>query len=90
MTNDFCKEARKKIEWDKNGISSVPDILTIPYIIGDGIGPDIWAASQPVFDVAVQTAYGGQKRIKWLELLAGEKAQKVFGAGNPLPEETFK
>ena len=90
MTNDFYKEKGGKIEWDENGISVVPDTPVIPYIIGDGTGPDIWAASKPVFDAAVQKAYGGQKRIKWLELLAGEKAQQVLGAENPLPDDVFK
>ena len=90
MINDTYEGKREKIEWDENGLSVVPDIPVIPYIVGDGIGPDIWAASQPVFDAAVQKAYGGKKRIKWLELLAGEKAQQVFGVDNPLPDETFK
>ena len=90
MVNDSYKGKSEKIEWDENGIPVVPDTPVIPYIAGDGIGPDIWAASQPVFDTAVQKAYGGKKRIKWLELLAGEKAQQVFGVNNPLPDETFK
>ena len=90
MTKDFFKEKGGKIEWDENGISVVPDTPVIPYIVGDGTGPDIWAAAKPVFDAAVQKAYGGKKRIDWLELLAGEKAQEVFGPENPLPDEIFK
>ncbi len=52
----------------------VPDHPIIPFIEGDGIGPDIWAASQRVFDAAVANAYRGHRRIEWLEVLAGEKA----------------
>ena len=64
----------------------VPDEPIIPYIEGDGIGPDIWAAAQYVFDAAVNRAYGGDRRIAWTEVLAGQKA---FDAGGEwLPEET--
>jgi isocitrate dehydrogenase len=64
----------------------VPDEPIIPYIEGDGIGPDIWAAAQHVFDSAVTKAYGGNRRIAWTEVLAGQKA---FDAGGEwLPEET--
>ena len=90
MVNDFHKGNGETIKWDENGISVVPDRPVIPYIVGDGTGPDIWAASKPVFDAAVQKAYGGKKRIKWLELLAGEKAQQILGTENPLPDEVFK
>ncbi len=90
MTNDFFAGGKEKIEWNANGIPNVPGTPLIPYIAGDGIGPDIWAASQPVFDAAVKKAYGGKRKIKWLELLAGEKAQQIFGVDNPLPEETLK
>lgn len=58
----------------KNGKLSVPGNPTIPFIEGDGIGPDIWKASVRVFDAAVQKAYSGQKKIEWMEVLAGEKA----------------
>jgi len=65
---------------------NVPDEPIIPYIEGDGIGPDIWAAAQHVFDSAVAKAYGGARRIAWTEVLAGQKA---FDAGGEwLPEET--
>ena len=60
----------------------------IPYIEGDGTGPDIWRASEPVFDAAVQVAYGGDKRIEWLEVLAGEKAQAR--TGDILPAATLE
>jgi isocitrate dehydrogenase len=64
----------------------VPDDPIIPFIEGDGIGPDIWAASVRVFDAAVENAYGTQRHIAWEEVLAGEKAFKETGSW--LPEET--
>ena len=60
----------------------------IPYIEGDGTGPDIWRASQPVFDAAVRIAYGGDRKIEWLEVLAGEKA--VARVGESLPAATLE
>jgi isocitrate dehydrogenase len=64
----------------------VPDNPTIPFIEGDGIGPDIWAAAVRVFDAAVEKAYGGKRKIEWKEVLAGEKAFKKTGEW--LPKET--
>ena len=64
----------------------VPDFPTIPFIEGDGIGPDIWRAAVRVFDAAVEKAYGTKKKIIWKEVLAGEKAYKSTGAW--LPQET--
>jgi isocitrate dehydrogenase len=58
----------------ENGALRVPDNPTIPFIEGDGTGADIWRASQRVFDAAVNKAYGGKRKIEWLEVLAGEKA----------------
>ena len=92
MTNEM-NEAEKPgeiIEWGVDGRPIVPDNPIIPYIEGDGIGPDIWNAAQPVFDAAVHHVYKGRRRIVWHEVLAGEKAQKVYGSHNPLPERTFK
>jgi len=66
---------------------SVPNDPIIPFIEGDGTGPDIWAASVRVFDAAVQKAYNGTRKIHWLEVLAGEKA--FTQTGNWLPEETL-
>ena len=66
----------------------VPEMVVIPFIQGDGVGPDIWAASQPVFDAAVKMAYAGERGISWLEVLAGEKAQAETGQW--LPTETLK
>jgi len=65
----------------------VPSNPIIPFIEGDGTGPDIWAASVRVFDAAVERAYGGARKIEWLEVLAGEKAFKQ--TGNWLPDETL-
>jgi len=65
----------------------VPDNPTIPFIEGDGTGPDIWHASQLVFDAAVKKAYDGNRKIAWLEVLAGEKAYNQ--TGNWLPDETI-
>ena len=71
----------------ENGKLNVPDMPILPYIEGDGTGPDIWKASQYVFDKAVEKAYGGKRKIVWLEVLAGEKA---FRAQNDwLPEDTL-
>src|SRR6202453_3880321 len=69
-----------------NGKLNVPDNPIVPFIIGDGTGPDIWHASVRVMDAAVQKAYGGKKKIEWLEVLAGEKAFNK--TGNWLPDET--
>ncbi len=65
----------------------VPDHVILPYIEGDGTGPDIWRASVAVFDAAVAKAYGGKRRVEWKEVLAGEKA--FLQTGNWLPDETL-
>ncbi len=65
----------------------VPSHPIIPFIEGDGIGPDIWSASQAVFDAAVKKAYGGEREIVWREVLAGQKA--FDSVGSWLPEETL-
>ena len=70
-----------------NGKLTVPENPTIPFIEGDGTGADIWAASQYVFDAAVQKAYGGKRKIQWKEVLAGEKSFNK--TGNWMPEETM-
>ena len=64
----------KIIKWDTDGRPIVPDNPIIPFIKGDGIGPDIWAAAKPVFDKAVAHAYQGKRLIVWHELAAGEAA----------------
>jgi isocitrate dehydrogenase len=68
----------------------VPDHPIIPFIEGDGIGVDIWPAAQRVVNAAVAKAYGGSRRIAWLEVYAGEKANRVYGREIWLPEETLK
>jgi isocitrate dehydrogenase len=72
----------------QHGKLIVPESPTLPFIRGDGTGPDIWAASGRVFDAAVQKAYGGQRKVDWLEVYAGETAFKKFG--DWLPDETVK
>ena len=66
----------------------VPDDPIIPFIEGDGTGPDIWRASVRVFDAAVQKAFGGKKRIAWFEVPAGEKAKTKYGEW--LPNDTLE
>ncbi|HEX2963835.1 MAG: isocitrate dehydrogenase (NADP(+)) [Ignavibacteria bacterium] len=68
----------------------VPDNPVIPFIEGDGTGPDIWKASKIVFDAAVEKAYKGKRKISWMEIYAGEKATKVYGKNQWLPNETIK
>jgi isocitrate dehydrogenase len=80
----------KRIDWDQEGRPIIPDTPEIGFIEGDGIGPDIWAASRPVLDAAVERAYGGKRCIVWREVLAGEKAQRRFGGENCLPDESIE
>lgn len=75
------------IKADSNGKIQVPDNPIIPFIEGDGTGPDIWRASQMVFDAAVQKAYAGKRKINWMEVPAGEKS--FNSNGNWLPDETI-
>ena len=78
----------EKIQIDEgNRKLVIPDNPIIPFIEGDGIGPDIWHASRIVFDAAIEKAYEGKKKISWLEVLAGEKAHEKTGEW--LPEETI-
>src|SRR5947207_6901961 len=72
----------------KAGKLNVPDNPVLPFIRGDGTGPDIWAASERVFDAAVQKAYGGKRKIVWFEVFAGEAAKNKFD--NWLPEDTVE
>ena len=75
----------ERIGYEK-GALRVPNNPIIPYIEGDGTGPDIWRASVRVFDAAVEKCYKGERRVRWMEVLAGEKAFKT--AGDWLPQET--
>ncbi len=77
-----------KITRDANGNLSIPNDPIVPFIEGDGIGPDIWAASVRVFDAAVAAAYGGERKIVWYEIYAGEKANQVYGPDTWLPDDT--
>src|SRR5262252_3363934 len=69
-----------------NGVIQCPDNPVIPFIRGDGTGPDIWAASERVFDAAVEKAYRGSRKIAWFEVFAGQAAKDRFD--NWLPEDT--
>ena len=71
-----------------DGALNVPDNPIIPFIEGDGIGPDIWSAAQAVLEAAVEKAYGSSRSIVWFEVLAGEKANETLG--NWLPDETLE
>lgn len=72
----------------QNGRLHIPDDPIIPFIEGDGIGPDIWRATKRVLDAAVQKAYAGKKRIVWMEIYAGEKAKALYDEW--LPDDTIK
>ena len=73
----------------QNGKLTVPNHPIIPFVEGDGTGPDIWRASVRVFDAAVEKAYGGERKLEWMEVYAGEKALTVYGANEWLPESTL-
>ena len=90
MTYDKLKTPSEgeKITRGTDGELRVPENPIIPFIEGDGIGPDIWAASVRVFDAAVSKAYGSQRKIAWYEIFAGEKANAIYGEGTWLPEDT--
>ena len=77
------------IEIDANGKLVVPANPVVPFIRGDGIGADITPVMQKVVDAAVAKAYNGQKKISWMEIYAGEKANAVYGPGTWLPAETI-
>jgi isocitrate dehydrogenase len=72
----------------KSGKLSVPHNPVLPFIRGDGTGPDIWAASERVFDAAVRKAYGGKRKVAWFEVFAGEAAKNKFD--NWLPDDTIE
>jgi isocitrate dehydrogenase len=76
-----------KITMGADGRLQVPDNPTIPFIEGDGIGPDVWRAAKRVLDAAVDEAYSGKRKIEWLEMLAGEKAYQHTGEW--LPQATL-
>jgi isocitrate dehydrogenase len=77
----------EKITVAADGTLQTPDRPIVPFIEGDGTGPDIWRASQMVFDAAVKHCYGGKRQIAWMQIYAGEKANEV--CGSYLPDETL-
>ncbi len=79
----------KRIQVNDDNSLSVPDNPIIPFIEGDGIGIDITPVMRKVVDSAVEKAYGGQRKISWMEIYAGEKATRIYGADVWLPEETL-
>ncbi len=81
-------ERGEKISMKSSGLH-VPDHPIIPFIEGDGTGPDIWRASVRVFDAAVQKAYAGKRKIEWYEVYAGEKANEIYGENTWLPNESL-
>src|SRR5437667_10050963 len=83
---DVAPPAGEKIT--RTDTLNVPDQPVIPFIRGDGTGPDIWAASERVFDAAVEKAYSGRKKISWFEVFAGQTAKDKFGEW--LPEDTVE
>jgi isocitrate dehydrogenase len=85
---DITPPAQGKAITISGGKLNVPDQPVIPFIEGDGTGPDIWRASQRVFDAAVEKAYGGKRKISWMEVYAGEKSFKKFN--NWLPDDTVE
>ncbi len=84
---DITPPAGEKISIS-NGALTVPPNPIIPFIRGDGTGPDIWAASEGVFDAAVAKAYGGSRKIAWFEVFAGQAAKDKFD--NWLPDDTVE
>lgn len=91
LTFEFESEVRDMTQSQKitvtNGALNVPNNPIVPYIEGDGIGPDIWVAASRVLDAAVEKAYNGEKKIEWKEVLAGQKA--FDQTGEWLPQETL-
>lgn len=79
----------EKITMGADGKLNVPDHPIITYIEGDGTGPDITKASMMIWNAAVEKAYGGKRKIEWMEVYAGEKSNTVYGEGTWLPQETM-
>src|SRR3989304_1961267 len=77
----------KKSTRGPGGKLQVPDNPIIPYIEGDGTGPDIWAASVRVFNAAVEKAYKGRRKFEWVGVYAGEKCNKIYGTNTWLHDD---
>ncbi len=89
MTSNVIKpKTGSKIKFI-DGKLKIPNDPIIPFIEGDGIGRDIWKATVRVFDAAVSKSYGRDKKIEWMEVYAGEKANDVYGENTWLPQETL-
>ncbi len=88
MTKFEGPQSGDAITMSSSGTLNVPDQPIIPFIEGDGTGPDIWRASVAVLDAAVAKAYGGKKKLAWYEVYAGEKSKKLFDSW--LPDETVE
>ena len=73
----------------KDSVLNVPNNPIVPYIEGDGTGPDIWKATVNVINSAVEKAYNREKKIHWMEIYAGEKSNDVYGSNTWLPDETL-
>ncbi|MDQ6952841.1 MAG: NADP-dependent isocitrate dehydrogenase [Mariprofundaceae bacterium] len=84
-------ESGEKISMGEDGILNVPNEPIVTFIEGDGIGPDIWAATRNMLDAAVEKAYAGERKLAWMEVFAGEKAWNLYGQGDDawLPDETL-
>ena len=89
MTKINIPSSGNKILLNQDGNLIVPDNPVIPFIEGDGIGSDIWKASVRVFNAAVSKAYNDKKKIHWMEIYAGEKANDIYGPNTWLPDETI-
>ena len=89
MSNVKIPESGQKISMI-DGKLYVPDNPIIPFIEGDGIGPDIWNAAERVLDAAVEKTYGKNKKIHWMEVFAGEKSNEIYGNDTWLPQETLE
>tara|TARA_B100002052_G_scaffold187431_1_gene170792 strand:+ start:923 stop:2170 length:1248 start_codon:yes stop_codon:yes gene_type:complete len=88
MNKTILPSNGEKVKMIDNKLS-VPDNPIVPFIEGDGIGADIWKSSVKVFDAAIEKAYSGAKKIHWMEIYAGEKANEVYGENVWLPQETL-
>jgi isocitrate dehydrogenase len=88
LANFTAPSAGEPISMSSSGALIVPNQPIVPFIEGDGTGPDIWRASQAVLDAAVNKAYGGKKQIAWYEVYAGEKSKRQFDTW--LPDETIE
>tara|TARA_Y100000590_G_scaffold35614_1_gene38666 strand:- start:1498 stop:2799 length:1302 start_codon:yes stop_codon:yes gene_type:complete len=89
MSKIIVPQDGSKITLNDEGKLIVPNNPIIPYIEGDGIGADIWKASERVFNGAIKKAYNDEKRVHWMEVYAGEKANDVYAPNTWLPEETL-